>query len=123
MSKNKVICMDFDGVFYDSTLSKGNAPSLEIEPITNTESFLSALNDQGYDLVILTCRAFTNEGKQGIRDWLIHYGLHGYITRITNIKEGAVAYIDNRSVPFDKEDPESYLDALDKVETLFKTRG
>lgn len=123
MSKNKVVCMDFDGVFYDSTSSKGLAPSTMLEPLHGVYDFVHSLHDQGYDIVILSCRAFTNEGKQGIRDWLIHYSMHDMITRITNIKEGAIAYIDNRAVAYDSTDPDSFMDALDKVETLFKMRG
>lgn len=122
MSK-QVICIDFDGVIYDSTLAKGNVPNLTIEPITGSCEFLMTVSEMGYDIVILSCRAFSNEGRQGIRDWLEHYSMSGLVARITNVKEGAVAYIDNRAVPFDKEDPDSFLDALDRVETCSRMRG
>jgi len=102
------LCIDFDGIF---NVYKGyHGPDELFEPAEGIEEFLRELKKMDEDIVVFTAR-----DKDKVKEWLIHYGLDGYITSISNIKIPAIMYIDDRAVKFNGD----FKDALKEV-TEFK---
>jgi hypothetical protein len=89
--KPKVL-VDFDGVIH--RYSKGWADgTVYDDPMPGAMSRLHELVDAGYEVVIFSTRDATQ-----IRDWLRDWHFPEY--RITNVKEPAVAMIDDRAIHF-----------------------
>ncbi len=116
----KVVAVDFDGVIYNSNLGSGLVPILDVEPIDGVRTFFEALREQGYEIVVLSSRALSAAGKKGIADWLIANDLFKFTIDVTNIKVGAVAYVDNRAVRYDDG---NWEDCLDLIINLASRRG
>jgi phosphoglycolate phosphatase-like HAD superfamily hydrolase len=92
---NKVLQIDFDNVIHRARwgFQKGE---IYDEPSEGAEFTLNKLHDQGYELVILTSRPESD--YPNIEAWLGKYNFPPM--RITNRKEPARAYIDNRAIRF-----------------------
>jgi hypothetical protein len=89
----KRICIDFDGVLNNYTGWPGSEnPST---PKNGVENFLCNLS-KSYEIYI-----FTTRDCETVNRWLIKYDLKQYISNITNIKEPAFVYIDDRAIKFD----------------------
>ena len=84
------VCVDFDGVlnnyyyFDEDDLCK---------PRQGAKEFLEILS-QKYTVSIFTARDTSK-----VQEWLNHYGFK--YDKVTNVKEGAIAYIDDRAIHFD----------------------
>lgn len=89
----KRIYIDFDGVLNKYVGWKGSAELFE--PQNGAVEFLNKLS-QNYEIYI-----FTTRNPFNIAEWLIKYDLRQYISNITNIKEPAYAYIDDRAIKFE----------------------
>jgi phosphoglycolate phosphatase-like HAD superfamily hydrolase len=86
------VMVDFDGVIH--RYSKGWDDGTAYDPpMPGAKQSLQALEDEGYNVVIFSSRL---SGQ--IVAWLKKYEFPPY--RVTNIKEGAVAYIDDRAIQF-----------------------
>ena len=91
MSKNKLnICVDFDGVLNNYTGWKGEEELFT--PKKHSKEFLQRLNDE-YNIII-----FTSRDTDNVKEWMDLYQMP--YNSITNIKEGAYAYIDDRALKF-----------------------
>jgi len=104
------VCVDFDGVLNNYTHYDENDLST---PRHGAKEFLEALNKK-YKVVILTARRFDKVSK-----WLAEHDLLGYVHDVTNIKPPAVAYIDDRAIPF-MGDYEDTLRTLSIFEPYWK---
>jgi hypothetical protein len=91
----RTIAIDFDGVLAQATEFDENTAG---EPIEGAIDALHMLVDRGYDVVILSSRASTPQGKNLIMDWLDRYGAPS--VRVTAVKVPAELYLDDRAVQF-----------------------
>lgn len=91
------VSLDFDGVLHCfSSGWTGYEPCDGPEP--GALGFVTDLIDAGYDIVVVSSRAHIEEGRVAIERWLDRHEfppLH-----VTNEKIIAVAYVDDRAVPY-----------------------
>lgn len=107
MSKPR-ICVDFDGVLNTYTGWKGREELYK--PQEGVYEFLEEL-DSKFDVVI-----FTTRDSELVWDWLEKYHLDFFVGEVTDIKGGAVAYIDDRALKFNGD----YAETLSELKE-FKT--
>lgn len=88
----KKIFIDFDGVINDYSGWKDGEMN---NPKEGALDFIKELN-LNYDIWI-----FSSRDRQKIQEWLIKYRFDKYIKGVTNIKEPAYVYIDDRGIRFD----------------------
>lgn len=94
----KTISLDFDGVIHSYEAGwTGYAP--EGEPIPGSVEFVKKLIANDYEVIISSCRAYTQIGREGIRDWLNKHGFPRL--DVTCEKPHAVVYLDDRAVRFE----------------------
>lgn len=86
------VLVDFDGVIHQ--YSKGwQDGTIYDPPVPDAVHALAALEAHGYEVVI-----FSSRDSEQIRKWMIEQGLGAF--RVTNVKEPAIAYIDDRAIRF-----------------------
>lgn len=86
------LLVDFDGVLH--AYSRGWADGTAYDgPIQGAKEALAGLAADGYEIVIFSTREATQ-----IVEWLDGHDFPAY--RVTNVKEPAVAQIDDRAVRF-----------------------
>lgn len=107
MSK-KTVAVDFDGVL--NLYSGWQGEDELFQPRENVQQFL-ALLAADYHVVIHSTR-----DPVRIRRWLDEHCLSGYVADVTSVKPPALAYVDDRAVPFTGD----YGDVLVQLST-FKT--
>jgi trehalose-6-phosphatase len=83
-------------------------------PTKGARSAMQALKAKGYTIVVFSCRASDPGGVQDIERWLVQQGMARYVSEVTDVKPKAVAYIDDRGVPFSGD----WLSVLTKVDAL-----
>ena len=94
------IAIDFDGVLHPYTDGwTGSVPADE-PPMPGAGDFLVALKSRDFRLVVFSTRCDHPEGLAGTIAWLEKWGLMPYIDDVTCQKPAAVAYVDDRAVPF-----------------------
>ncbi|MCW5979477.1 MAG: hypothetical protein KIT09_15475 [Bryobacteraceae bacterium] len=93
MSKQRVVCVDLDGVLnlYDGW--KG--AEYFHPPRPGALEFLKALREQNYEIVVFTVRWAPH-----VWDWIREHGLEPYVDEVTDKKPPAWAYIDDRAICF-----------------------
>lgn len=121
MSKNRTVCVDFDGTIHKYTGWKGLG--VLDEPIPGAVEFVNKLYEQ-YKIVIWTCRL---DYHGNVTRWLEKYGFK-YDELLTEEKitpkVKAVAYIDDRAVSCrPQENPNAYQEALIQIEYLNKLKN
>ncbi len=111
--RKKVIAVDFDGTCFD-TDDHG-----ELVPVPGARDALSLLKNQGYHLVIHTCRT-TIAMDRGSLDEEVHFiesilRSHGFEYDEIHLGEKLVAdaYVDDRAIAF-RGNWEKTLDQLEK---------
>lgn len=104
------ICVDFDGVLNNYDHYDENDLST---PRQGAKEFLETLS-KNHKVVILTARNFAK-----VLNWLQEYDLSKYVYDVTNIKPPAMAYIDDRAIPFNG-DYEGTLAKLEYFEPYWK---
>ena len=105
MDKPKV-CVDFDGVL--NTYDGWQGEDKLFNPRVGAREFLQALSFYPYSVVI-----FTTRDEEKIWKWLEVHGLDEYVDGVTNIKEGALAYIDDRAICFDGDYDKTFRELND----------
>jgi len=94
----KSIGLDFDGVLHD--YSNGwDGPMPKRQPIEGSLEFVKKLQSSGYEVFIMSSRAKTEDGKDGIKKWLKKHDFPQL--EITREKKQAILYIDDRGYRFD----------------------
>ena len=115
----KTIAVDFDGVLHPYTDGwLGSVPADE-PPIPGALRFLGDLQEQGYEVIVFSTRADHPEGLDGIYAWLAEYGLDTYVKHVTHVKPPAIAYVDDRAVPFTG----SWGAVIDGIDRLSRSRA
>lgn len=117
----KRVAVDFDGVLH--TYAGWSGPIPTGEPIPGARGFIEDLQRARYEVVIISSRASSPEGKEGIRVWLSKWGFPD--VAITNTKRAAIAYVDDRAVPYlgDFASCMERVRQLDNSDALFYRAG
>jgi hypothetical protein len=96
----RTVAVDFDGVLHPYTEGWQGSVPVDEAPIAGAEAFLEGLKDDGFRVVVFSTRADHPAGLDGIRRWLWKWQLECFVDDITAGKPAAVAYVDDRAVPF-----------------------
>lgn len=93
----KTIAVDFDSTLhqYDRGWQGG---ALYGAPIPGAVEALTRLHNEGFRLVVFTCRADNPNQTWAVQDWLTQHGFPEMA--VTNVKPQAIAYIDDRGLRF-----------------------
>ena len=102
MKRYKTICIDFDGTIH--RYSRGwKGGELYDPPHEGAIEAIQTLSQNGYNVIIFTTRGHSEESIAEVRQWLKKYGMPSEKADsivITNIKQPALAYIDDRAIRF-----------------------
>lgn len=96
----RTLSIDFDGVIHPYTEGWTGFEPADEPPTRETVEFLRAAHEAGYRIVVSSVRCESEEGLAGTRRWLEKHGLMSWIDDVTCQKPAAIAYIDDRAVPF-----------------------
>lgn len=97
----KTIVFDFDGVIHSYTSGWQGAATIPDPPTPGIIEALQEICEAGYEIVIVSSRCATEEGKAAIQDYLTKHHMHQYVSRICTEKPPAIVYIDDRAICFD----------------------
>lgn len=97
----KTIVFDFDGVIHSYTSGWQGAATIPDPPTPGIIEALQEICEAGYEIVIVSSRCATEEGKTAIQDYLTKHHMHQYVSRICTEKPPAIVYIDDRAICFD----------------------
>ncbi len=97
MSKQTVV-FDFDGVVhkYSKGWQDGSIYDVPNEGIKET---INRLRLNNYEVVIVSTRCNTEEGRMAILTWLFSYGI--VVDKVCKEKPPAICYIDDRAICYD----------------------
>ena len=107
----KTVVFDFDGVIHSYTSGWKGIDVIPDPPVYGIKEAIKEIREAGYEIVIVSTRCATVEGRAAIYDWLIRYGIYDYIDKVCKEKPPAVAYIDDRAICFDGH-PETLLEKI-----------
>jgi hypothetical protein len=94
------VAVDFDATIHPYSQGwTGPVPEDEA-PIEGAFAFLADLKGDGYRVVVFSTRANSAEGLKGIWAWIARYGLDSVVDAVTDQKPAAIAYVDDRAVPY-----------------------
>lgn len=96
----RTIAVDFDGVLHPYTAGWCGSVPADEPPIPGAREFLHNHVQAGYRIVIFSSRVDHKEGLDGVWAWLNEHDLAQYVEEVTHTKVAAVAYVDDRAVPF-----------------------
>ena len=103
MKGKPIVCVDFDGVLNNYTGWKGEHHLYE--PRVGAGEFLEMLSSK------FVVYVFTTRNRDKVIGWLEKNDLIFFVDEVTDIKVGAVAYIDDRAIQFNGD----YQECLDKL--------
>lgn len=113
----KIIYVDFDGVInsYKTKFDPSNPLLLPDPPVDGAIEWLSEAVKR-FRVTIFTCRMLQPESEAAIHSWLFRNGMKNSLIdqlAFSCTKRGAVAYIDDRAVPFSGKFPSlDYLESF-----------
>ena len=107
MDDRPVVCVDLDGVLNDFDGWRG--ADYFHPPRAGAREFLERLNTLGYSVVVFTVRWGPH-----VEAWLAQWGLAGFVSRVTDQKPPAHAYVDDRAICFRGD----FQSALDQIRTF-----
>lgn len=94
----KTLSIDFDGVLHDYRDGwTGYEP--KGEPIPGALEFVQRVTNEGHEVIVSSCRAYTQIGRIGIQEWLQRHGFPRL--DVTCEKPHATWYLDDRSIRFE----------------------
>lgn len=101
--RQKVVCVDFDGVIHSFTSPwSPGCPPLD-PPVPGAFDFLFDCLSANFRVIIFSCRCETQEGENGIRDWFFKNNFpvgRGALLEYACKKPIADIYIDDRAYEF-----------------------
>jgi hypothetical protein len=106
--KPKVL-VDFDGVIHRYRHGWMDGTAYD-SPMDDAREALDVMDGAGYEIVI-----FSTRDAEQITEWLVGNGFPPY--RVTNVKEAAVAQIDDRAIRF-----VNWRDAIQQLFSLYPVR-
>lgn len=92
MTYKPTVLVDFDGVIHTYSRGWHDGTAYDV-PMAGARRALADMDADGYEVVI-----FSTRNGNDIADWLQRWGFPAY--RVTNVKEPAVAQIDDRAIRF-----------------------
>lgn len=110
---DKTVAIDFDGVIH-SMKSGWLGPNVLEEPVEGAVEAIKTLQADGWEVIIFSARAGTQEGIDAIVSYLEELGLDSL--EVTNEKPVASVYIDDRALTFNG----NWNETLSKI-PAFKT--
>lgn len=99
---NNTIAIDFDGTIHKYSKGWGDGSCYD-EPTEGCFEALQQLFNDGYELVIYTCRANSQECLNGLLDWMKFWmdkTNTKFNFKVTSSKPIAKCYIDDRGIRF-----------------------
>jgi hypothetical protein len=93
----RTVCLDFDGVLHSYRSGWCGADVIPDPPVHGTRDAVARLRET-YRVVVHSARCHTLEGRQAIAHWLARHGIE--VDEICEHKPPAVAYVDDRAIPF-----------------------
>ncbi len=93
----KTVAIDFDGVIHKYS-SGWKGDDIIPDGMVESSDFSIRLLRRKYNVVIFSCRAKTQSGKDAIKKWLDEHNIQ--VDDITNIKPHAFIYIDDKGAKF-----------------------
>jgi hypothetical protein len=115
MAERPLVCVDLDGVL--NTFDGWRGADYFHPPRPGAREFLEKLNALGYEIVIFTVR-----WRPHVEQWLDENGLFGLVSRVTNEKPAAHAYVDDRAICF-RGDFDSAVDQIRGFRAHWEPRG
>ena len=98
----RTICCDFDGVLHQYVSQWWGPEDIPDQPVEGAFAWLRRMV-LDLDVVILSTRAATEEGRLAMHQWFLRHGLNAATLGalvLTDRKPAAVLYIDDRAWPF-----------------------
>lgn len=98
----QTIAVDFDGVIHSYASGWQGADVIPDPPVDGAIAWLNELAVVA-DVVILTTRAETDEGRRAVMEWLMFHGVDVELEHplaVTNVKVPATVYLDDRAIRF-----------------------
>lgn len=93
--KSRTLSIDLDNVIHRYNSHYQGRYNIYDEPMEGAVEAIKELHRRGWRLIILTCRPIRITEK-----WLEKYGLLQYFEEVSNIKQPAKVYIDDRAYLF-----------------------
>jgi hypothetical protein len=93
MDSRPTICVDLDGVL--NTFDEWRGAEYFHPPREGARDFLAKLHQAGFRIVVLTVR-----WHEWVTAWLNEHGLAEFVDEVTDRKQPAHAYIDDRAICF-----------------------
>jgi hypothetical protein len=93
------VAVDFDGVIHSYSSPWVSHEHIPDPPVAGAIEWLNDIADD-FDVVILTTRGATLEGRIAVGEWLDAHGFTRY-REVTAQKVAALIYLDDRAVRFD----------------------
>lgn len=118
----KTVVFDFDGVIHSYTSGWKGTAVIHDPPVAGIRDALKEIHDAGYEVVIVSTRCASEEGKEAIEKWLDEYGLSEFVDRVCKEKPPAIVYIDDRAICFDGH-PENLLRQIDMFRPWYHKEG
>lgn len=115
----KTVVFDFDGVIHSYTSGWKGVTCISDPPVPGIDRSLKALQDAGYEVVVVSTRCSTVEGQAAIESWLDEYGIAHLVNRVCKEKPPAVVYVDDRAICFDG-DPDSLLEKIENFKPWYQ---
>ena len=96
--RKRTIVLDFDGLLH-SYRRGWTGPVPEDDPVPGAQGFVRAVQERGYEVLVVTTRAATRAGREGTEFWLLQHGFP--VLPVRSDKPPAVLYVDDRAFRFD----------------------
>lgn len=95
----KTIALDFDATLHPYSKGwVGPVPDDE-PPVPGTREAVAEMRALGYRIAVFSCRALTQDGRDGIVRWCEKHGIE--VDEVTALKPHAQVYVDDRALRFD----------------------
>lgn len=95
----KTVVFDFDGVIHSYKLGWTGLTDIPSEPTPGINNLMKELLNLDYEVVIVSTRSATPEGKNAMEEWLLKNNIP--YSSISSTKPPAIAYVDDRAINFD----------------------
>ena len=107
----KTVVFDFDGVIHSYKSGWKGETIIPDPPVDGIVEALKQIHESGYEIVVVSTRSATVEGRAAVWSYLIDIGANHYVDRVCKEKPPAIVYIDDRAICFDGH-PETLLQKI-----------
>lgn len=95
----QTVVFDFDGVIHSYKSGWQGPTIIPDEPVKGIKEAIAEIRAAGYEVVVVSTRSATAEGKAAIFEWLIKHRID--VDDVCDKKPPAIVYIDDRAIYFD----------------------